>query len=76
MPRYILKPGNVISETDGDVHYVTLAELMFLYRVPADAHIVVLNPIYRNNRYEKLPDDIICFPRHDGKYTVFEGRDH
>ena len=30
-PNFIIKPGNVISKTDGDVHHISFSELRNLY---------------------------------------------
>ena len=63
--QYIIRPGTMVSKTDGDVHYITAEQLMHLYQVDPEV-CVTIHP------HEKIPkrlmDLVILAPRYDGKY--------
>ena len=68
--RYVIRPGEVTSRTDGQLHYVNSSRLLQLYCVPKDADI-----IYDSSEHGPIfyrPDDIICEPRYDGNYPLFK----
>lgn len=62
--RYILHPGQVISASDHDHHYVGARRLADLYRVPW--HLCVLE----GPGVGHLDTDIHLFPRDDGNYDL------
>ena len=64
-PLYVLHPGDVISRTDGDRHYIGVGRLTELYRIPKGAIVRV------DDRRTRWPDDAIhCWPRYDGDYPA------
>ena len=65
--RYALCPGEVVSQTDGDVHFVGAQALATLYEVPM-AECVVMHPTDRADdpRFRGLPR---LKPRYDGDYN-------
>lgn len=66
--RYVLWPGEVISQNDGDRHYIGVGQLRNLYRIPPDAHVVNGD----ESGFRPLPGDVDCWPRYDGDYPNFE----
>ncbi len=74
--RYAVFPGNVVSQTDGDIHFVNSTELMRLYQVKPDECLVVFSD---NDRrlWAAMPaaerDALIKLkPRYDGDYPIFQ----
>ena len=65
--RFVLFPGWIISKNDGDRHYIGVAALRRLYRVPSSANCVVFREGVLFSE-----DDIECRPRYDGDYPVLE----
>jgi hypothetical protein len=66
---YVLHPGDVRSQSDGQTHYIGVTALRRLYRVPARARVIIAGvPGYR----EPEGEVIHCRPRYDGKYPAFE----
>jgi hypothetical protein len=69
--RFLLFPGHVYSENDGQVHFVGTRELLRLYRIPGDAEWRSAGP-----RGEGLlgvleePRDVLLGPRRDGDYDL------
>ena len=43
MIKYAIRPGHVVSRTDGQVHYVGVAELMHLWGVRPSECIVIMH---------------------------------
>ena len=68
--RYVLYPGFVTSRNDGDLHYIDVQTLRYLYDIPRTAVCVV---------YDKSmvihDNDIQCRPRYDGKYPIFKTKE-
>ena len=62
--RYVLCPGYVKSQSDGDMHYVGASDLARLYGLH-QKQWVRLTPHYR-----KQPTDVLLYPRTDGNYTL------
>lgn len=62
MTRYVLHPGWVTSQNDGQRHYITAPMLWNLYGVPP-AQCRVYNPQQRHQEGE-----VHLYPRYDGKY--------
>jgi hypothetical protein len=73
-PRYILHPGDVISNYDGSLQYISCSNLLYLYGVPKAAGaeaIVCFSKLGTAPRgYVPRPDDIHLHPRADGNYTL------
>lgn len=71
MARYVLHPGYVHSQTDGQRHFITSTELRLLYRVSRNAVVVVCHhsPAKRIG-FRPRPDDINLYPRNDGNYQL------
>ncbi len=68
MKRYVLYPGFVTSQQDGDRHFIGSGKLRTLYLIPRDARVVYGgDPGVRPE-----PGDVECRPRFDGNYPVFE----
>ncbi len=64
--RYVLWAGEVISQSDGDRHYIGVGQLRELYRIPPDAHVVDGH----ERGFRPLPGDVNCRPRYDGNYPA------
>ena len=70
--RYVIYPDYMASRTDGDMHWIGVGDLRHLYRVPPDAHVVVMDGSLRARLgFHPREDDIVCRPRYDGNYPVF-----
>lgn len=41
MKRYLVRPSLVVSQSDGDIHYISAAQLIHLHGVPASECIVI-----------------------------------
>lgn len=54
--KYLICPGEVISQTDGDIHFVSANQLMRLYKVRPDQCIVLpdVSPEPPRNNYRQL----------------------
>ncbi len=63
--KYLLKPGYIPSENDGDLHYVSPVQLKNLYQVPMNECLIFSGRTYRLN-----PQLIILQPQYDGNYTI------
>ena len=64
MTRYILHPGWVTSQNDGDRHYITAVRLLGLYGVhPA------LCRIY-DPKVKDKEGEVHLYPRYDGNYSL------
>lgn len=71
--KYILHPGGITSERDGQLHYVSAAALAKLYSVDMSKCIVVT----RHNALGKLrgmdtSKMIKLYPSYDGDYSLPE----
>lgn len=66
--RYVIAPGWVVSQRDGDRHWISAGDLLRLYRVPPNAPVLVLDE--NRHGYRPEPDDYLCEPRFDGKYPL------
>lgn len=68
MKRYLLCPGYVISQTDGDLHYISAPKLARLYGVNLNECVSDSDRLQsRNNQHlTKL------FPRFGGDYSLPE----
>ena len=78
--KYALRPGPVISKTDGDRHFIDAGTLMNLYRVPSHECIVIPWDVPRSRERERqlLLERVLAMglihlhPRYDGDYTLPE----
>ena len=73
--RYVLMPGYVVSKNDGDRHYVSAAQLAFLYKVDMRDCYIYNPDNYRTESefrmaQERMADLIKLAPRYDGDYTL------
>ena len=70
--KYLLVPGRVVSQTDGDHHFVTSLELAALYGVEMVECLVFHRPCMRPyetpEEMAKAHDLIVLRPRYDGNY--------
>lgn len=68
--KYVVYPGEIASQKDGDRHFVSSRELMRLYGVHPEECIVSCA-----GRPSRITEDLIpLFPRYDGNYSI-EGRE-
>lgn len=74
---FVIHPGFVTSQNDGQRHYITADELARLYGLQPGTWVVYQPPrafdraaSWRRNPYEGLK---AIFPRNDGKYPIFDG---
>lgn len=63
--RYILHPGEVMSRTDGDRHYIDAFQLARLYGVDWKECIVFVGS-NSNFDYTNIEGDVHLYPRYDG----------
>lgn len=63
--KYALHPGEVISENDGDKHYISCAQLAKLYRLDPDEYIEWHDIISRGRIWN---DYVHLYPKSNGKY--------
>jgi hypothetical protein len=73
--RYVLFPGEVLSRTDGDRHWIHAGQLHHLYQVGRHPFIVVLDGVEQRtlSMYKERAGDIPCRPRYDGDYPFTQG---
>jgi hypothetical protein len=76
---FVLYPGFVRSQNDGDKHYITAEQLARLYMLEPGTWTVYQPPqafdraaSWRRDPYEGMK---AIFPRRDGKYPIFGGDD-
>ncbi len=66
MIKYVLHPGTVVSKVDGDLHFITAAQLAQLYGVRFDECIA-----RETFEARECPAGLIhLYPRFDGNYTL------
>ena len=71
MYKYVLCPGEVVSATDGDIHYISAKQLQELYGVNPKDCIFYPDMSDPRNKHWIVPDDaIFLHPREDGNYTL------
>lgn len=72
--KYVLHPGEVQSQSDGDIHYISYAQLINLYQLnPAEC--ILSDP--KGEWMHGLTSEFIAglthlYPRYDGNYTLEE----
>jgi hypothetical protein len=76
---FVVHPGFVRSQNDGDQHYISANELARLYMLEPGTWTVYQPPRafdraanWRRDPYEGMK---AIFPRSDGKYPIFGGED-
>jgi len=61
--RNIIHPGWIISQSDGDRHYIGFVQLVRLYKLdPRTCYLV-------DGTYGEREDDKHFYPREDGNYA-------
>jgi hypothetical protein len=70
--KYLVIPGYVISENDGDLHYIGAPKLMRLYGVDPRECIAAPDDLSVGEALRRYPDPdlIILIPDHSGEYKV------
>lgn len=68
-PRYVICPGEVISRSDGQIHFIGRGQLASLYGLAPGEYRVV--GAIRGQ--ELRPGEIALRPRYDGKYRKANG---
>lgn len=69
--KYVLHPGPVVSQTDGQTHHISAHQLARLYGVrPVDCVVVFPNSPRLGDL--RLRDLIHLYPRYDGDYRLPE----
>jgi len=72
--KWLLYPGPVISQTDGQEHYITASRLCSLYGVSLKECIVYADPVSPRDWYkslaERYPGLAVLFPKPDGDYRL------
>ena len=73
MKRFVLHPGEVVSRSDGDVHFISAPMLETLYGVDRRECIVAKKGMDapHHERYYG-PDMIHLYPRDDGRYPTMK----
>lgn len=72
--KYLVIPGNVLSKSDGDEHFISAQQLMELYGVNPSECIVIDSP---HKALSILDNDyIVLRPRYDGNYNLPSGGSH
>lgn len=68
--RYLLHPGEVVSKTDGQRHFISSDQLIELYDLDRKKCVVYkpyLSDKFPNDEYADLVDIV---PRYDGEYVI------
>jgi hypothetical protein len=69
--KYVLHPGHVTSKNDGDRHFISSKQLMWLYGVSPDLCVEYPDMDNPQNRNWRPPDGAIhSRPKYDGNYTL------
>jgi len=68
--RYVILPGWVRPQADGEYHYVTAQKLANLYGVPIRARNVVVVTEDNERGFRRQNNDIYLCPKQDGDYTL------
>lgn len=69
-PKYLLCPGYVISQTDGELHFVGERQLAELYGVPMSQCVVRPERAFGRFGWRPPAGAIELRPRYDGNYTL------
>jgi len=67
MKKYVCCSGNIISQNDGDIHFIPASRLPQLYGVKKEeCYFPVSGELYKD-----FPDGLIpLYPRSDGNYSL------
>lgn len=73
--KYVIEPGTVTSQRDGQEHYIGPQKLMFLYGVnPKECEIYEPAPWWPKSFYEMAAERhkglVWLAPRYDGNYSL------
>lgn len=71
--RYVVFPGYVISQSDGQRHYVNAKELIGLYGIDPNDCIIIDRTNPASPVYKERQGDIRLVPKANGDYTIPEG---
>lgn len=69
MPKYLLCPGPVVSQNDGQTHHVSASQLAALYGVHME-ECRVLPYTAQQRGWKPTPGLIQLHPRYDGDYRL------
>ena len=75
-PVYLVKAGEVVSASDGDVHFISTKDLLKLYGLRVQDPVWMM---WTELNERDFPDAIVLEPRYDGDYhlpTQVIGRPH
>lgn len=67
MKRWVVIPGAVVSQEDGETHFIGAQQLMNLYGVPRKECVVVGDTDFIPPAHRHLPK---LRPRYDGDYSL------
>lgn len=72
--RFIIHPGWIRSKNDGDIHWISGAMLMRLYRVFSHESVIVDEKNFPGSEasYRERPGDIHLYPNYYGNYYIHE----
>ena len=73
-PKYLLVGGLVVSQSDGDAHYVSAHRLQRLYGLRSKQCVLADGDLAASLIQKARPDIITLRPRTNGDYTL-EARD-
>jgi hypothetical protein len=65
---YAIHPGYVTSKNDGDLHYISTAQLVRLYRLRTSEYIVWDDKRPETYLGRNREDYVHLYPRYDGNY--------
>lgn len=67
--KYLLMPGTIKSQTDGELHSISYSQLTRLYKVLFSSCMVYTPRTVKPEIYARL---IKLYPREDGNYEDFD----
>ena len=70
--RFLVKPGYIISQKDGDKHYISYSQLIGLYGVHPEMCILYKEGMERYYTPGYLETLVVLEPRNDGNYKKEE----
>lgn len=70
--KYVLHPGYVRSQYDGQTHFISGKRLADLYRLPHHSYTIYPQDDVRRRQWRDPPGAIHLFPRSTGDYTLPE----
>lgn len=71
--KYILYGGEVRSQNDGDIHFISAQKLMKLYNLNPKDCVLINNDIDRKTKLAGLNLNgvhMVLHPRYDGNYNL------